>query len=210
MLLYYEFVTQFAGIRIFFLQNRWTFGKVSETIVCCCTTRDWCWAVMESEVADCCTTSKKPVAVVAPCRRLTHSSELDAATTSKHDDEQHPPATTLVPPERHFTTRLFLKMFIAINVPSVLWRCWLGGRKGIRPVKTEWWGAGMAICLERGADLHTAQLMPLPLTVSCFSKIQIGFTFLVPALPGSPGKWPLNGCVYVLLTLIFYILAFRF
>ena len=33
-----------------------------------------------------------------------------------------------------------------------------------------------------------AQLMPLPLTVSCFSKIQIGFTFLVPADPGSPGK----------------------
>ena len=42
-------------------------------------------------------------------------------------------------------------------------------------------GAGMVICLERGADLHMAQLMPLPLTVSCFSKIQIGFTFLVPA-----------------------------
>jgi len=32
-----------------------------------------------------------------------------------------------------------------------------------------------------------AQLMPLPLTVSCFSKIQIGFTFLVLADPGSPG-----------------------
>jgi len=46
----------------------------------------------------------------------------------------------------------------------------------------------MAICLEQGADLHTAQLMPLPLTVSCFSKIQIGFTFLVPAHPGSPGQ----------------------
>jgi len=46
----------------------------------------------------------------------------------------------------------------------------------------------MVICLERGADLHTAQLMPLPLAVSCFSKIQIGFTFLVPAHPGSPGK----------------------
>ena len=41
---------------------------------------------------------------------------------------------------------------------------------------------------ERGADLHMAQLMPLPLTVSCFSKIQIGFTFLVPAHLGSPGK----------------------
>jgi len=54
--------------------------------------------------------------------------------------------------------------------------------------KLEWWGAGMVICLERGADSHTAQLMPLPLTVSCFSKIQIGFTFLVPACSGSPGK----------------------
>ena len=46
----------------------------------------------------------------------------------------------------------------------------------------------MVICLERGADLHMAQLIPLLLTVSCFSKIQIGFTFLVPAHPGSPGK----------------------
>jgi len=46
----------------------------------------------------------------------------------------------------------------------------------------------MVICLERGADLHMAQLMPLPLTVTCFSKIQIGFTFLVPAHPGSPGQ----------------------
>jgi len=46
----------------------------------------------------------------------------------------------------------------------------------------------MVICLERDADLHMAQLMPLPLTVSCFDKIHIGFTFLVPAHPGSPGK----------------------
>ena len=46
----------------------------------------------------------------------------------------------------------------------------------------------MVICLEQGADLHISQLMPLPLTVSCFSKIQIGLTFLVPAHPGSPGK----------------------
>ena len=46
----------------------------------------------------------------------------------------------------------------------------------------------MVICLERGADLHMAQLMPLPLTVSCYSKIQIDFTFLVPADLGSPGK----------------------
>jgi len=46
----------------------------------------------------------------------------------------------------------------------------------------------MVICLEQGADLHMAQLMPLPLTVSCLSKIQIGFTVLVLAHLGSPGK----------------------
>ena len=46
----------------------------------------------------------------------------------------------------------------------------------------------MVICLERGADLHMVQPMPLPLTVSCFTKIQIGFTFLVLAHPGSPGQ----------------------
>ena len=46
----------------------------------------------------------------------------------------------------------------------------------------------MVICLERDADLHMAHLMPVPLTVSCFSKIKIGFTFLVLAYPGSPGK----------------------
>ena len=66
----------------------------------------------------------------------------------------------------------------------------LVGRQEGHPAckKTERWGAGVVICLERGADLHIAQLMPLPLTVSCSSKIQIGFTFLVPAHPGSPGQ----------------------
>jgi len=57
----------------------------------------------------------------------------------------------------------------------------------------------MVICLERGADLHMAQLMPLPLTVSCCSKIQIGFTFLVPAHLGSPGQRAVKRvcvCVY--------------
>jgi len=64
----------------------------------------------------------------------------------------------------------------------------LVGRQVGQPAckKTEWWGAGVVICLERCADLHTAQLMPLPLTVSCFSKIQIGFTFLVPAHLSTP------------------------
>jgi len=46
----------------------------------------------------------------------------------------------------------------------------------------------VVICLKRGADLHTAQLMPLQLTASCSSKIQIGFTILVPAHLGCPGQ----------------------
>ena len=51
----------------------------------------------------------------------------------------------------------------------------------------------MVICREEGADLNVAQLMPLPLTASCFSKIQIGFTFLVPALPAHE----MGVCVYI-------------
>ena len=70
----------------------------------------------------------------------------------------------------------------------------------------------MVICLERDADLHMAQLMPLPLTVSCFSKIQIGFTFLVPAHPGSPGKRAIKRvcvCVNRIVKFHQHLLAFR-
>ena len=57
----------------------------------------------------------------------------------------------------------------------------------------------MVVCLELGADLQMAQLMPLPLTVN---KIQIGCTFLEPAHPGIPGKRAIKrvcvcGCVCV-------------
>jgi len=61
----------------------------------------------------------------------------------------------------------------------------------------------VVICLERGADLHMAQLMPLPLTVSCFSKIQIGFSSLVLAHPGSPGKRAVKRvCVCVVVVVV--------
>jgi len=60
----------------------------------------------------------------------------------------------------------------------------VGRQEGHPACKKQWWGTGVVICPERGADLHMAQLMPLPLTVSCSSKLQIGFTFLVPAYPG--------------------------
>jgi len=72
----------------------------------------------------------------------------------------------------------------------------LGGRKGIQPLKTEWWDVGVVLCLGQGADLHMAQLMPLPLTISCSSKSNLdlfylpGFTFLVPAHPDGPRQNP--------------------
>ena len=98
---------------------------------------------------------------------------------------------------------------------DVVWECLafsaltlLVGQQEGHPAckKTEQWGAGVVIWLERGADLHMAQLMQLPLTVSCFSKIQIGFTFLVPAHPGSPGQRAikqLGACVCVRACMLF-------
>jgi len=84
--------------------------------------------------------------------------------------------------------RFWYSLHFHIQLPAHL------GSPGKRAIKRVfhihilWWDAGVVICLERGADLYIAHLMPLPLTVSCFSKIQIGFTFLVPAHLGSPGK----------------------
>ena len=71
----------------------------------------------------------------------------------------------------------------------------------------------MVICLEQDEDLHMAQLMPLSLTVSCFSKIQIGFTFLVSAHPGSPGQTVVKRvcvCVLLLLSLSLSLLLLLF
>ena len=82
---------------------------------------------------------------------------------------------------------LFLFYWVAVSHPACK--------------KTRGWGAGMIICLERGADLHIAKLMPLPLTVCCFSKIQIGFTFLVPAHLDSPGKRAVKRVLLLLLLL---------
>ena len=74
-------------------------------------------------------------------------------------------------------------------MPSVLWCCWLGGRKGIRPVKKlsggvpAWlyvWSEVQTCIWPSGCHCHSLSL--------CFSKIQIGFTFLVPAHLGSPGQ----------------------
>jgi len=58
--------------------------------------------------------------------------------------------------------------------------------------KTEWWGAGMVICLERGADLHMAQLMPLSLA-SVKSTLVVPFWYRLTRVVGDKGL--LNGCV---------------
>jgi len=75
----------------------------------------------------------------------------------------------------------------------------LVGRQEGHPAckKLEWWGVGLVIYLERCADLHTAQLMPLPLAVSCFSKSQIDFTFWYRPTWVVLDKGPLNGCMCV-------------
>ena len=93
---------------------------------------------------------------------------------------------------------VFHPVYFFSLVPSVLWHCWLGGRKGIRPVKTELWGAGVVVCLERDADLHMAQLMPLPLTVSCFSKSTLVLPFWCRLTWVVPEKGLVNGCLCVL------------
>jgi len=60
--------------------------------------------------------------------------------------------------------------------------------------KTEWWDAGMVMCLGQGADSNMAQLMPLPLTISFSSKSRLvylpGFILLVLAHPGNPRQNP--------------------
>jgi len=55
----------------------------------------------------------------------------------------------------------------------------------------------MVICLERGADLRMAQLMPLPLTISCFSKSRLVFPFWYWLTQVFLDKGPLNVCVFV-------------
>jgi len=75
----------------------------------------------------------------------------------------------------------------------------------------------MVICLEQGAELHMAQLMPLPLTVSYFCKILIGFTFLVSTHPGSPGQRAVKRVcvlfmlfVIILSCILFIVFSFLF
>ena len=96
----------------------------------------------------------------------------------------------------------YLRHFnIVYLLPSVLWDCWLGGRKGTRPVKILSGGvlAWLSVWSEVQTCIRPSWCHCHSRSVSCFSKIQIGFTFLVQADPGSPGKRAIKRvCVCVL------------
>ena len=101
----------------------------------------------------------------------------------------------------HFTVSTQVNL-PSVLLPSVLWCCWLGSRKGIWPVKImDWWGAGMFICLEQGAsDWLMVQLMPLQPRHLLLQQNPEWFILLVPAYPGCQlvmEKRPSNGCVCV-------------
>jgi len=74
--------------------------------------------------------------------------------------------------------RITIFSSVSVLCPLVLWRCWLGDRKSIQSIKNWVIGAGMVICLERGApDFHMVQLMPLPPHRLCFSKFHNDVSF---------------------------------
>jgi len=80
-------------------------------------------------------------------------------------------------------TRRILSCLDVQILPSVLWRSWLGSDQN------EWWSAGVVICLERAADLHMVQLMPLPLTLCCFTN----WDWFYHSGASSPGQSRTNG-----------------
>ena len=79
--------------------------------------------------------------------------------------------------ERH-SAKLAEDIFRFYFIYLVLWRCWLGGRKGIRPVKTESWGAGVVICPEQGADLRMVYVLCLYMSF-IFARFLFVCTFFV-------------------------------
>jgi len=95
------------------------------------------------------------------------------------------------------STKIVFMASIAVTVVEVLWRYWLAGRKGTWPVKNWVMGADMVICLGRGADVHIAQLMLLPLTISCSSKSRLVLHFWYQLTRVVSDKGPLNGCLFL-------------
>ena len=89
---------------------------------------------------------------------------------------------------------------------------WLDVRKSIRPVKIEWWGVGVVVCLERGADcLHMVQLMPLhPLTPSSLASFKsiLVLPFWYRLTQVVLEKRLLNGCISSSDEFLFFVLFY--
>ena len=135
-------------------------------------------------------------------RQLRTTGQLHVCRTARNAQRQLSPRCCMhrrkmVSFQQNLLSYLFITPFSALTL--------LVGRQERHPAGKMGGGKMVrcwrVICLERGADLHMAQLMPLPLTVSYFSKIHIGFTFLVSAHPGSPGQRAVKRvCVYLFFT----------
>jgi len=108
--------------------------------------------------------------IVTPLNNASSNSSDGASTTSEDSGYDKLPRVNHA-----------IRLDCAFNALTLLVG-WQEGHPACK--KTKWWGAGVVISLERGADLHTAQLMPLPLTASCFNKIQMVFYL---SGTGSPG-----------------------
>jgi len=87
-----------------------------------------------------------------------------------------------------------------LSTCTVFWHCRLGGRKGIRPVKTRWWGAGVVIRLQRGADLHNGSAdichCHSLYLASIKSRLVLPFWYRLTRVVSE--KLPLNVCVCTL------------
>ena len=92
-----------------------------------------------------------------------------------------------VHPKSTIILHICWQLTMMYQLPSVLWHCWLGVRKSIRPIKIEWWGAGVVSIRSEVQMLCIWSSWCHPI-ISCFIKIQNGLTFLVPAYRGCPGK----------------------
>jgi len=91
--------------------------------------------------------------------------------------------------------KVYWKYFPNGSMPSVPWRCWLVGRKGIWPLKTEWWVAGVVFCPEQGTDLHMAQLIPLVSITSVKSRLVLPFCYQLTQVVTEKGPLNMYLCV---------------
>jgi len=103
---------------------------------------------------------------------------------------------------------IYLCFYISFLL-SVLWHCWLGARNSIRPVKIEWWGVDVVICLDQDADcLHMVQLMPLhPKTPSSLAsfKSRVALHFWYQLTQVVLEKRLLNGCSVVVVVVLYQV-----